>query len=141
LAHESMTPAQRVARGKLAAAARWHKTKTPPVAGASRWYGLVALPADYVWKGVAHASKILDAAEAVPELINLETEPSKPARCWSEDRKEVVARSREEDLRDRVPLVIEHDWDPRALPPITWEYAPDMEAMKRLLRVGAGGKS
>src|ERR1017187_7384236 len=35
LAHESMTPAQRVARGKRAAAARWHKSKPPANGGPS----------------------------------------------------------------------------------------------------------
>jgi hypothetical protein len=129
LAHESMTPAQRVARGKRAAAARWHKSKPPAKAGP--WYGLVALPADYVWKGAAHASKVLDAARADSANVVFS----------SQNRKEVVARSQMEDLRDRFTLIDEYPYNPHALH-IKWEYEPDMEAMKRLLRVDVeGGKS
>ena len=95
-AHESMTPAQRIARGKKAAAARWKKVKPPPDRPKpGSGYSLVALPIGYVWKGVARA---LEDIRATPEVI-----------LWSRDRAEVMARLRQEDMRDRVTDIVECD--------------------------------
>jgi hypothetical protein len=118
---KTMTPAQRSEQGRRAVMSRRDRNKGP-------WYGLVALPAAYVWKGAAHASKVLDAATANSAEVLL----------WSQDRKEVVARAQEEDLRDRDTLIIEQDWNPNAFT-INRTFQPDTDAMQRLLRVDLGG--
>ncbi len=65
---------------------------------------MIALPKDYTWRGVAHASRVLDEAHA----------DSANVIVWSASRADVVARAQGEDLRDRTTLIIEQDWDPRA---------------------------
>jgi hypothetical protein len=125
----TLTPERRSEIARHAVLTRYGKAKPPSKAGP--WYGLVALPADYAWKGAAHASKVLDAARADSANVVFS----------SQDRKEVFARSQMRDLRDRVTLIDEYPYNPQALH-IKWEYTPDMEAMKRLLRVDVeGGKS
>jgi hypothetical protein len=78
------------------------------------WYCLVVLPADYRWKGTRHAAKVLD--EALSD--------SGKVVFWPTDKKEVIKRSQEPDLIDRVTLIIEQDWDPKAFRLIR-EYQPD----------------
>jgi ribosomal protein L22 len=114
-----LTPEQRSAQGKKAVASRRDRQKS------TRWYGLIALPADYVWKGAAHASKVLDAATA----------NSAEVLFWSQDRAKVNARAQQKDLRDRDTLIIEQDWNPNAFT-LQREYKPDADALQRMLRVG-----
>src|ERR1035441_6179505 len=78
---KTLTPERRSEIARLGAYARNGTGKPSSSAKPGRWYGLVALPADYVWKGVAHASKVLDQLHASPEVI-----------LWSRDRAEVTAR-------------------------------------------------
>src|SRR5579872_4573258 len=86
---KSMTPEQRSEQGKKAVASRRDRQKGP-------WYGLLLLPADYVWRGTAHADKVLDELHS----------DSLHVVFWSQNRAEVVARSQEEDLRDRVTDIV-----------------------------------
>jgi hypothetical protein len=115
---KTMTAAERSEQGRRAVMSRRDRNKGP-------WYGLVALPSDYQWRGVKHASKVLDAAAA----------NSAEVLFWSQDRKEVVSRSQEEDLRDRDTLIIEQGWNPNAFT-INRTFQPDTDAMQRMLRVG-----
>jgi hypothetical protein len=112
----TMTPEQRSAQGKRAVAAR--RDRQPK----GQWYGLIVLPADYVWKGTEHAAKVLDEAES----------DSSSVRFWSTDRAEVVKRSQEPDLIDRDTFIIEQEWDPKAFRLIR-EYAPDARRQVRAL--------
>src|ERR1035437_4944719 len=82
---KTLTPAQRSEQGRRAVMSRRDRQKP------ARWFGLVALPADYEWHGAAHASKVLDQVDANPEVINLETEQGKPARYSTRDRAEIKA--------------------------------------------------
>jgi hypothetical protein len=94
----------------------------PPTPQPARWYGLVALPADYVWRGVAYAVRVLDEIYANPEVI-----------LWSRNPAEVVERSHRRDLCDRVALFIEVDYDPTRFT-IQREFRPDVDAQLKGLR-------
>lgn len=126
-----LTKAQRKERGLNAVNARWRKAKpdaTPP----DRWYELVALPADYVWRGTAHAAEVLADVDSNPEVI-----------LSSHDRAEVIARSNQRDLRDRTTLIIERDYNPKGFT-IQREFKPDVGAQLKGLRAVLdmdGGKS
>ncbi|MGD0869478.1 MAG: hypothetical protein ABSB88_08010 [Bryobacteraceae bacterium] len=125
--YKTMTDAERSEQGRRAAASRRDRQPKGP------WYGLVALPADYVWHGAAHAAKVLDEAHA----------DSANVVFWSRNRAEVVSRSQEDDLCDRTTLIVEQDWDPHAFR-IIREYRPDTERQLRALRTvldSEGGQS
>ena len=131
-ATDSLTPEQRTERARKAVNARWRKAKPPSEQKPDRWYELVALPADYVWRGAAHAAEVLAEVDANPEVI-----------LASHDRAEIVARSNQRDLRDRTTLIIERDYNPKGFT-IQREFKPDVGAQLKGLRAVLdtdGGKS
>jgi hypothetical protein len=118
---KTMTKAERSAQGRRAVSMRRDRRKGP-------WYGLLLFPEDYEWHGVAHATKVLDELHANPTVV-----------FWSTDRAEVVKRAAQKDLRDLVTDVVEQNWDPRSFV-VRRTFAPDTEAMKRLLKVDLEGQ-
>jgi len=131
-ATDSLTPEQRKERGRNAVNARWRKAKSPSTPQRDRWYELVALPADYVWRGTAHAAEVLAEVDANPEVI-----------LASHDRAEIIARSNRRDLRNRTTLIIERAYNPNGLT-IQREYKPDAGAQLKGIRAVLdtdGGKS
>lgn len=118
---KTMTPERRreIARmGAAATNAKLHGTPIPVVQPA-RWYGLVALPAGYQWRGVAAAT---DELHSNPEVI-----------LWSRDRAEVVERLQQADMRDRITDIIDVDFDPTRFT-IQREYARDVGRQLKGLR-------
>lgn len=113
-----MTPEQRSAAARRAVNTRYGKTEPKPI-----WYGLVALPADYVWHGTEHAAKVLDEA----------TSDTGKVVFWSQDKTEVIKKSQEPDYVDRTTIIIEQDWDPKSFR-LVREYEPDTDAQLKGLR-------
>ena len=128
----SLTSAQRTQRARNAVNARWCKAKPAATPPPDRWYELVALPADYVWRGTAHAAEVLAEVDANPEVI-----------LASHDRAEIVARSQKKDLRNRETLIIERAYNPKGFT-MQREFKPDVGAQLKGLRAvldTEGGKS
>jgi hypothetical protein len=114
---QTTTPEQRSAQGRMAVASRRDRQPKGP------WFGLVVLPVGYKWKGTRHASAVLDEAHAnTAEVL-----------FWSQDRAEVKARSQQEDLRDRITLIVSQEWNPCAFT-IQREFKPDAGAQVAALR-------
>jgi hypothetical protein len=118
-----ISPERRSEIARHAVLTRYGKAKPTAAPQPGRWFGLVALPVDYVWHGTAHASKVLDEAiHSHPEVL-----------LWSQDRAVVVARSQQKDLRDRTTIVIDLDYDPSRLT-IQREFKPDVGAQLKALK-------
>jgi len=96
MAHDSMTPEARKERGRLAAAARWHKAKPEPPA---------APPQPIKWYGLFEQGHATDT----PKLI-----------AYSRDKEELRQRARTEG---RAWLVEQLDYDPSRTE-LVFEFAP-----------------
>jgi hypothetical protein len=87
---KTLTPERRSEIARHANAVRYGKAPAKP----TRWYGLLLLPTNYEWRGVADAAKVLDAAHANPEVV-----------YWSLNKAEVVKKAAR--YRTRVATVVE----------------------------------
>ena len=138
----NLTPEQLSAIGRHGAATRYGKSKPPSPPKPARWYGLVlipedpnpAKPGDKDYHGnVAAQLKRLDQAHAHPEML-----------LWSQNRDEVVARKRQEDLHDRWTEILDVDYDPTRFT-VQREFKPNVDrqlkALLGLVDAEEGGQS